>query len=134
MSHPGEALQRAVYAALTGHSGLTAAMGGAVRAYDRVPPSPGFPYLYIADLQLLDDGNQCEPDAYVAYQDVHVWSRGAGLVACKRISAQVREAIAAMTVTGWNASVWYESERHMNDGDGLTGHAVVTFKIQLEPA
>ena len=40
MSEPSLELQRGIYQALIASEALKTAMGGTVRAYDRVPPAP----------------------------------------------------------------------------------------------
>jgi len=136
MSYPAAALQKALFDALTGNAALAAAMGGAVRAYDIVPPSAAFPYLTIADAQILDDGDTCEADRFEANADVQVWSRAVGSVEAKTISGAVRAAIAAgLTATGWLVTVIdCRSVQHFMDPDGLTARARLSFRFVIEPA
>ena len=48
MKDPSAPMQAAIYAKLTASSGLAAAMGGAVRAYDKIPPAPVAPSMLFA--------------------------------------------------------------------------------------
>lgn len=136
MSHPGDLLQAAIWKALTDHAGLKAAMGGTARVYDRVPGSPVFPYITIGPEQVLDDGNACDDDVFECFADVHVWTDAVGVAKGKVIAAQVYDAMkTALILPGWTVHrVMYESERHFPDSDGLRGHGVLTFKINLETA
>jgi hypothetical protein len=134
MSHPGDEIQKAVFAALNGNAGLDTAMGGTTRIYDRVPSKPVFPYITIGEEQLLDDGNSCDASRFEIFIDVHVWTDNVGLPQGKRIAAAVFDAMqAGLLITGWRVVVLkYETERHFRDSDGLRGHAVLTFKLNIE--
>lgn len=136
MSEPSLEWQRGLHAALTASSGLAAAMGEDVRVYDRVPLNAAYPYLAIAEAQLLDDGNTCEPDMFELFTDIHVWSRAVGMEEAKTISGIVRSIVLAMTgVDDWDVnSVTAQAARHMSDPDGLTTHSVLTFRALLQPA
>jgi hypothetical protein len=137
MSHFGDKLQRAIYAALTSHAPLTALVSNAdetKRIYDRVPERPVFPYLTIGNEQAVYDGDACNQSRFEVFADIHTWTRGVGIAGAKAVSAHVCDAIAAgITVTGWNvAVVRHESERHFVESDGLTGHGVSSFKFIME--
>lgn len=136
MTEPALELQRAIYQVLIASVGLKAAMGGTVRAYDRVPaPAPTFPYITLSEGQFLDDGVSCEDDMFEAFVDLHVWSRIVGQTEAKTISGIVRREILALTVaTDWQIKIAQVSSiRHMNDPDGLTSHSVITCRFLLEP-
>jgi len=135
MSEVTVELQRAIYQALIGSPALAAAMGGSVRAYDRVPPVPVFPYITISDSQTLDAGDTCEPDRFEVFVDLHVWSRAVGMIEAKTISGIVRGIILSMVaVNFWLLSaVEFQTMRHMPDPDGLTTHSVLTFRFLLDP-
>lgn len=135
MSHPGDAIQKAIYSSLTGHAPLVAALGAA-RVYDRVPDAPVFPYITIGDEQIIDDGNSCDTHRFDVFFDVHVWTRNVGQPQSKTIAATVYEAIlAGLTIAGWRVVILsFETERHFRDSDGLGSHGVLTFKINIETA
>src|SRR4051812_30289083 len=117
MSEPSVELQRGIYSALT-----TAGL----RAYDRVPSAPAFPYVTIPDAQVIDNGDTCEADMFEIFADIHVWSRAVGMGEAKGIAGQVRTALLGIdAVTDWTASVSeFQTARHMPDPDGLTTHSV----------
>lgn len=135
MSEPALELQRGIYQALIGSAALQSAMGGTVRAYDRVPPNPVAPYITFAEAQALDNGNACEADFFEIFIDLHVWSRSVGMAETKTISGIVRSVMLAMEIaTDWKIPVaQFQQARHMNDPDGLTTHSVNTFRFLLEP-
>lgn len=136
MSEPALELQRAIYQALIASPALNSAMGGTVRAFDRVPPRGAtFPYLTISEAQLLDDGVACEDDMFEAFVDLHVWSRIVGQAEAKTISGIIRAEMMALTLAAdWQIKVSrVQATRHMNDPDGLTAHSVITCRFLLEP-
>lgn len=131
-------LQKAIYDATLADAALKSAMGGTVRAYDRVPPNAVFPYITIADGQLLDDGDTCEQDRFEAFCVIQVWSRPAtvGSVECKTIAHALRAALQnGLSPATWIATVVQcESMDFFTDPDGITARARMTFRILLEPA
>jgi hypothetical protein len=133
---PGEPLQKSLYGTLTGSQDIASAMGGAARAYDRVPTAPIFPYLSFSDAQILDDGNTCDDDMFEVFVDIHVWSRAVGQVEAKRIADAVRTAVKdGFPVPGWvMSSVTVQGIRHFMDADGLTAHGIVTLRFLLQTA
>lgn len=135
MTEPSLELQRAMFQALIASEALKTAMGGTVRAYDRVPPSPVAPYITIAEAQVLDNGNTCEPDMFEIFHDLHVWSRAVGMAEAKTISGVLRAVMLALEIaTDWKVTVVEAQQaRHMMDPDGLTTHSVNTFRFLLEP-
>ena len=135
MSEPALELQRGIFQGLIASEALKAAMGGTVRAYDRVPPDPLPPYISMSEAQVLDNGNACEADMFEIFVDLHVWSRAVGMAEAKTISGAVRAVMLAIDiVTDWKVPVVeFQQARHMNDPDGLTTHSVSTFRFLLEP-
>lgn len=128
----GAELQEGIYTALTAGSPVVA--GG--RVYDQVPSSPTFPYVTIGNEQVIDDGNSCE-DGWLVYPDVHIWDRPveSSKAALKGIIAEIVPLITSMTsITGFDVIVSeLESSRSLRDQDGLTEHAILTFRIILNP-
>lgn len=135
MTYPAAPLQKGIFDALSASGSLATAMGGSVRAYDRVPDNPTFPYLTIGTAQILDDGNTCNGNFYEAFVDIHVWSRVVGQVEAKRISEFVRSVLsAAFTVTGWEIkAAQFQGAQHLDDPDGVTAHGVLSFRYLIEP-
>lgn len=116
--------------------GIKTALGDAVRAYDRVPTSPTFPYVEIPESQILDNGNTCEPDMFEAFSTIHVWSRVVGQVEAKSLSATVIGILREpFSLEGFEiTSAQFQSASHFMDADGLTAHSVLTFRYLLQPA
>lgn len=136
MTYPAEELQRALFSKITGDAGLISAMGGAARAFDRVPVSPAFPYVTIPAGQFTDDGDTCEDNRYEAFVDLQVWSRAVGNIEAKRIAGALRTAVlGGLTLTGWTVTATQcTSIDHFTDPDGLTSRARVSFRFLIEPA
>lgn len=128
----GSALQKAIFAKL---NEATAIASG--RIYDRVPADPTFPYITIGDEQVLDDGNTCD-DGWEVFTDVHIWSRpttGSKVEVKDLLASVVSRLNTILTVTGFTVVIHaLENSRVFRDPDGLTEHAVLTFRYVLQPA
>lgn len=127
----GAELQKAIFAALDGAS---VASG---RIYDQVPAEPVFPYVTIGDEQVIDDSNTCQ-DGWEVYPDVHCWSRPetGSKVEVKELAASVVAAVTGIVaITGFSlVSITHETTRVFRDPDGLTEHAVCSFRVLIDPA
>jgi hypothetical protein len=127
----GSQLQKAIFAALT-----DADVCGD-RVYDRVPKGAVFPYVTIGDEQVIDDGNTCA-DAWEIFPDVHVWSRpgtGSKVELKDTVAAVVAAVRGIAAVTDYTVILAeLSTSRTLRDPDGITEHAVLTFRFLLEPA
>jgi hypothetical protein len=127
----GPELQGVIYAA------LTAANVASGRIYDRVPNDPTFPYITIGDEQVIDDGTTCQ-DGWEVYPDVHCWSRpsNGSKAEVKELAAAVVAAVTGISsVSGFSlVSITHETTRVFRDPDGLTEHAVCSFRALIDPA
>jgi hypothetical protein len=127
----GAEVQKSIYSAL---SGASVASG---RIYDEVPGEPVFPYVTIGDEQIIDDGNTCQ-DGWEVYPDVHCWSRSetGSKVEVKTLAAAVVTAVTGIaSIAGFSlVSISHETTRVFRDPDGLTEHAVVSFRALIDPA
>lgn len=141
MMDPALPVQAALFAALKAHAGLAAAFGGPPRIYDYVPVdgarqvTAAFPFVHLGEDQVVSDADQCH-DASTLYTTVHVWSRRPGKVEAKTIMAQVcLAADAILPVAGFQmiAHAVDDGPRYLTDGDGLSTHAVATFRYRLGP-
>lgn len=127
-----EELQRAIYGALTAAPALASG-----NVFDQVPENEPFPHITIGDEQVIDDSSTCQ-DGWEVFADVHCWSRPAngskGEV--KTLAASVVTRIIAITsVDGFSlVSLTHETTRVFRDPDGLTEHAVVSFRALIDPA
>ena len=108
------------------------------RVFDHVPAAAAFPYIEIGEFQTVDDGAQCH-DGVEVYATLHVWSRPseitpAGQVEVKTIAGAVRGALheAELTLTGWQfLEIAHQDTRYLKDPDGLTSHAVLSFRALI---
>lgn len=123
----GPQLQKAIVAVLR-----TAGVASQ-RVYDRVPPVVLFPYVTVGDEQSIDAGDQCAA-MFDVFADIHVWSRAVGKVEAKRVGEAVRQALAAdIVVEDYDVVLQeFQTSRILNDPDGLTTHAVLTFRFLLQ--
>lgn len=125
MADPSLALQGAINTRLRSQ-----VSGVSNRVFDRVPADVVFPYIELGEFQTLDDGAQCH-DGQEVYVTLHVWSRAVGQVEVKTIGAAVRGALheAELTLAGWQfLEIAHQDTRYLKDPDGLTSHAVLTFR------
>ncbi len=130
----GDQLQRTIWAALTAAPAIA---GG--RVFDRAPAveSRVFPDVTIGNEQVLDDGNSCG-DGWEVIVDIHVWSRpstGSKLEA-KALAADVAERLTGpLSMPGFVVvDVRQENRQTLDDPDGITKHAVLTFRFIIDPA
>lgn len=140
MNNPHMALQDAVLIALLASESLAVStdqqvgsVGG--RVYDEPPPKETFPYVTIGDGQTVPDKAGCI-DGAENFIDVHVWSRRPGWVEAKALAWKVKEALddVDLAVEGHRLiDLQYQSAQYLRDPDGLTRHAVVTFRAVTEP-
>jgi hypothetical protein len=102
-----------------------------------VPKDPTFPYVTIGDEQVIDDGNTCQ-DGWEVDPDVHCWSRpvAGSKVEVKMLAASVVARVTAISaITGFSlVSITHETTRVFRDPDGLTEHAVCSFRALIDPA
>jgi hypothetical protein len=136
MKDPSLPTQKAVFAALSGDAGLGADV------YDRVPIDTArkitakYPYVHIGEDQVTSEADQCF-DKSTIYATVHVWSRAPGKVEAKTIMARVCELLDVnLDIEGFGV-VGHAVDTgpyHLDGGDGLTSHSVVTFRYRLAPA
>lgn len=136
MDSPSLSLQKGFYDALIASNELKNAMGGEVRAYDRPPNNPEFPYVIISDAQILEDSDSCSPDAVEVFSDFHIYAREVGKVQAKGLAWIVRSIILAMdpNLDSWIIKlIDHQQERDMTDPDGITTHSVLTFRFLIEP-
>lgn len=128
---PSLALQAAFVAAIR-------ALGTEVgtRVYDRVPTAATYPYIHLGTGSVLPNQADCYDGSDVALT-VHIWSRAVGWPEAKRIASAVRAGLhnASLPLTGHTLEL-LEIERtdYLNDPDGLTSHAVLTFRALTQPA
>lgn len=131
MSDPSLPLQGAYVARLKSQVSEIAG-----RVYDRIPPTATFPYFQIGDIQTVSDGAGCL-DATEVYVTLHIWSRAVGQVESRRLAAAARTALHGWlpTLEGFRVVEHeHRDTRTLDDPDGITSHAVLTFRALIDPA
>lgn len=142
MKDPSAAMQAAIYSKLTASSGLATAMGGAVRAYDKIPAAPVYPYIRIGDDQALDGGrsNSCS-DGWDFVVTLHIFSRHANAprMEAKAIANQALQAIGTLATPPAPAGylvkeIEFGQSRAYFEADGLTAHGIASVTYLLREA
>lgn len=130
MTSPRTVLLPAVRSALVGASAVTDKVGQ--RVYDRVPNEPTFPYLTVRVPDTTEDDDGCNQH-WLCAVEVHVWSRAVGTQEASETVGPIRAALDGVTtVTGYRINyIQFRQDRIMQDADGLTTHAVVSFEFHL---
>ncbi|MGF7053986.1 hypothetical protein GGC47_003174 [Bosea sp. OAE752] len=107
------------------------------RVFDRVPADVAFPYIELGEFQTLDDGAQCH-DGMEVYATLHAWSRAIGQVEVKTIAGAMRGALREAELDlgpDWQfLEIAHQDTRYLKDPDGVTSHAVLTFKALVAAA
>jgi len=148
---PAEPVQTAVYAALQGSTGLTAAfaalgvsrVAGLLPIYDNVPrgangfPTKPYPFGVLGNSQDVPSGPTNDCDAEVEhYLDVEWWddANARGKTGAKKLAAaSIVAAARILTIPGWLMSVaGVENVRHLPIADGVA-RSVVTLRYLLDP-
>lgn len=135
MSSPALELQGAIVAVLKTDGALQTIMGGNVRLYQDVKPGTDFPYATIGDAQQLPDKAECINGSEI-FLDIHVWSRAKGDPEVRNIAASISDALDEIALTLPNHAcrlIEREDIRFLRDPDGITRHAVLTFRALTEP-
>ncbi|WP_167765432.1 MULTISPECIES: DUF3168 domain-containing protein [unclassified Brevundimonas] len=140
MSDPALALQDAIEATLTAYAPLQAigTAGKVVIHTMSAPNGAAFPYVVIGEDQVLDDSTECL-DGSEVYSTVHCWARASddpenSRRETKAMAAAIRQALKTITVPGFDVVlIEFDSARHLTAADGLTAHAVLTFRLLLDP-
>jgi hypothetical protein len=131
MSDPALSVQMAYVARL--RASVPAVSG---RVHDRVPQSVGFPHLQIGDIQTVEDGADCIDGTEVTVT-LHVWSRATGAVEARSIAASCRlclhEWLPDLSAQGFRCvEHMHRDTRLVGDPDGVTSHAVLTFRLLID--
>lgn len=132
MADPSLALQGAINTRLRSQ---VAAVSN--RVFDRVPADVVFPYIELGEFQTVDDGAQCH-DGQEVYATLHVWSRAVGQVEAKALAGAVRGSLHEAELdlgADWQfLEIAHQDTRYLKDPDGLTSHAVLTFRALVAAA
>lgn len=125
------ALQSAIYSALTNDATLSAAIDG---VYDFVPDNQNaFPFITIGDIT-LNERDTDDTNGYSAVFVVHTWSRSEG----KKQAADIQNLVYGLLhktspalSTGAVLLMVQESQEVMRDPDGRTFHGIQNFRATL---
>jgi hypothetical protein len=136
VSEPSAALQRAIYSALTGNSAITGLVGQ--RIFDRVTSDATFPYVRIGLDQSVAEDQDCVEECVEVFAQIDVFSRAQGKIEAKNISGAIVRALNASTVIISDSyelqDFRYTDTRFLDDPDGLSTHAVLSFRALVETA
>lgn len=130
MSDPSYELQAAIVSALKASPQVA---GG--RIYDNVPPDALFPYVSLGPCQVIPDKAECI-DGTIVYSQIDLWSRTTSFGELKLLAKDVLRLLddQPLSVSGFNLVVFeFQDVRYLNDPDGLTRHAAITFHSILTP-
>lgn len=137
MSDPSVILQQAILGALTATGAAGSLVSG--RIYDAVPRNtePGKPYITFGAFQVIDDGAGCIDGAEV-YVTIDVWSVTVGSIEAKTIAAAVAADLNGadldLSPDHHLVEILHQNTRVLADPDGITTHAVLTFRALTEAA
>lgn len=105
------------------------------RVFDAVPQSCSFPFCNVSEFQVLDDGAECI-DGLEVFFNVHLWSRAEGRVEVATLAEKARkalhEAALSLDAPATLVSLMHSTTRFLQDPDGQTSHAVLSFKALAE--
>ena len=133
MSDPSLALQKLIYARLSGDAGVTALVP-ATSILDRNHRPEQFPSIIIGEGQAIFADNIQDSYHDTAFCDVHIWVSEIGLSTAKAIAGAVKDAIRTgpWSLDGYQAvNVRPVNARYMRDPDGMFSHTVMTIEALL---
>ena len=134
MSSPMQALQAAVFGALSGDPGLVALLGGP-HVFDGAPRNAAAPYVHFGEAAERDWSTATEAGAEVGFALV-AWSRQGGrseaLLIADRVRALLHDAV--LPIEGWRVV----NLRHLGTETGRVEkpegrRATARFRARLEP-
>lgn len=136
MIDPSLELHLAIYNTLSGASAVYAIVGESPpRVYDRVPEDATFPYISLAQPQVLPDRADCI-DGAETFFGIDGWSREVGSVEIKRLGAAIAFALDQVEfVLAGHRTVLCEVQQiqYLDDPDGITKHTNVLLRTLTEP-
>lgn len=133
MIDPTLELHAAIVAALKGDSDVTAIV--AQKVFDEVTEGAAMPYVTMGQPQVLPDRADCIDGAEVFFP-VHCWAGGPQSVVIKELAHAVAASLDQLEPSLSESRVIlfdHDGTQYLDDPDGQTKHAVVTFRILTEP-
>lgn len=128
-------LQAAYKAKLDANAGVQTIFGSPVRCYEDVILGAVFPYITLGEDQEVPRLADCINGSEIIVT-LHVWSRSGGYGEVKQGSDAINDALheAGYSLPNFSVPVFQRNGyRQMKDPDGLTTHAVVTFRAIVNP-
>jgi hypothetical protein len=128
------ALQRGIYQALAGSSGLTTLLSGA-RIYDDAPQGAAFPFITLGQSVVRDWSTGTE-DGAEHELTLHVWSRVGGKKQVQEIIEAIRGALhdqPLMLADHHLINLRHEFSEARLDPDGDTFHGIVRYRAVTKP-
>lgn len=126
-------LQQQIIATLRDDPALVALVGR--RSYDVIDPDAEKPYVSLGPIQVIPE-HAIEYDGSDVSIQIDAWSATVETVEIKRIGAAIRAALdgAALVLDGHRlVDLTAESTGYLIDPDGLTKHAILSFRARTEP-
>ncbi|WP_315759308.1 DUF3168 domain-containing protein [Bradyrhizobium sp. SZCCHNRI2007] len=128
MVDPTLAVQAAVVRVLR-----SAATAAGSRIFCPVPMGADFPYVSIGQIQVINERFEGLEGALI-HLTLHAWSRSESRVEVRTLAAQIVAALDGSegVLTGPDLqlnSCMFENALHLDDPDGKTAHAVLTFQL-----
>lgn len=124
-------IQKAVFAALTADAALSALITG---IFDEVPESQPFPYVVVGEAtSYTQDTFANRVRSNTLY--IHIWSRYKGNEEVLNIQDNVDRILdrSNLVMNGWVTIMCFsEFAETVKDPDGITRHALVRYRIEVE--
>lgn len=136
MSDASLPLQKAIVAALKGHSSVSALVGA--RVYDHVPGGdPEKPYISYGSSDILSE-IASEYTGHDETLQIDAWSAGPGKVEIKQLGRAIHKALHEQSLSlDENQRLVYltvETVRYLPEPDFITQHAAVEVRARTEPS
>jgi hypothetical protein len=128
------AVQRGIYQALAGSSGLSALLGGA-RVYDDPPQAASYPFVSLGQSVIRDWSTGTE-DGAEHMLTLHVWSRSGGKKQVHEIIDAIKTVLHDQPLTLADhhlINLRHELSEARQDPDGDTFHGIVRYRAVTEP-
>jgi hypothetical protein len=130
VNFPGNAIQQAIYDALSADAGVTALLG-AGKIFDSVPQGTAYPYVTIGDDNFDDAGSHSSPGVS-AKVVIDTWTQYSGRKQAKAIQDAIYDRLheGDLAVAGHHFVLCrQEFSTVMKDDDGITHHGVQRFRV-----
>ncbi len=128
-------LQKAIFAALTNDSALTALLGGP-SVYDRVPADATLPYITLGDGTWRDWSTATETGAEHELR-LHIWVRDGGRQYVRTIADTVHARLHDQPLAleeGVLVNLRFQRAQILTDPDGETWHGIAVYRAVTDAA